>query len=138
MKNQKIKFKAYCNKTNKMITTFDGISDCGENYGNIKSPKLLILMGGYEWCHPTWGTDIELLQYTGLKDKEGKEIYEEDILEDFKGKHFRVFRVAGGFAINTHSEDFNKPNILFYTSIADMQMASYIQDCKIIGNTKIK
>jgi len=75
------------------------------------------------------------MQYTNLKDKNGKEIYASDILLDSNGnKKYRVFNVAGGFAINTHQDDLDR-NTPFYTALADMQTASYVNGCcEVIGN----
>lgn len=77
-----------------------------------------------------------LAQCINLKDMNGDEIYENDILIDRKnGSYFNVFRVSGGFGINVHKSDFNfdkKPSI-FYDSIGDMQTAGYISsNCEIM------
>jgi uncharacterized phage protein (TIGR01671 family) len=78
-----------------------------------------------------------LQQFTGLTDKNGKEIYEGDILE-FKnelGRHqkYTVFRVDGGLAINAHNSDFGKET-QFFSACADMQTSQWLNQCSVIGN----
>jgi uncharacterized phage protein (TIGR01671 family) len=81
--------------------------------------------------------DSPIMQFTGLHDKNGVEIYEGDILQEtaLRGNRYKVFAVDGGFAINTHQDDLGKQRVLFYESLADMQIASYIGGCvEVIGN----
>lgn len=78
-------------------------------------------------------------QYTGLKDKNGKEIWEGDIFkEDDSGIVRSVFRVPGGLAFEDNPVSFgydHRAPVYPYSSIAEMQNTSWLsQCCEIIGN----
>jgi uncharacterized phage protein (TIGR01671 family) len=130
---REIKFRAWNRRTKRMCLTRFYINRDGVVY--LDSDPYGIDMSGKVRIYPT--DTIIISQFTGLHDKNGKEIWEGDIvLEDCpRSNKYQIISVAGGFAVNTHPDDWNKTFIQFYTALADMQTASYLNEsCEVIGN----
>ena len=67
---REIKFRSWCRPTGRYISENDGVDEF-EGYGNPLD-QLMEALGDHEYIWEQW---------TGLKDKNGVEIYENDIIE---------------------------------------------------------
>ena len=111
---REIKFRAWV-ANRKMVTDFHSI----ELFHNGKHHVNTTTISHYD-------EKSILMQYTGLKDKNGVEIYESDILENPQGRKGIVKFEDGGFIIESKRDE-----TTIWTTKIDK---GFLKNKKVIGN----
>lgn len=125
-----IKFRAWDLKRKEMHSVRD-------MYFDTRTPQLdyFITKSSQATYHANCES-FELMQYTGLKDKNGVEIYEGDILNygDYKNLHEVVFRNACFWG---ESIEYGKPTgIGIYNALEDLEVVGNIYENPELLETK--
>lgn len=118
LERREIKFRAWNKTKKKMLNQIETIHFGLKNLVENKET-------GWDW----YKDEYELMQYTELKDKDGKEIYEGDILEKYGCWSIRIEYDKGGFRVRDLDE------IRYINRILDCHIDTFdIQNWKVVGN----
>lgn len=141
---EQLKFKAW-HKAEQKLCNINTLTHKGAFLLGVKKGENTFSSDNrFEVIAPTDGRfckheEIVLLQYVGLKDRHGKEIYNDFILTDGKIM-FRVYQTFGGFVIKSLAwaedmTDLTQADELIFEPLSDSQTANWItENCEIVGN----
>lgn len=106
-------------------------------YGSLVSINdFFVIVKGYDEEYTVDPATVG--QLTGMKDKNGKSVYEGDIFKDSDGVLRSIFRVTGGLAFEDNPVAFgydHRAPVYPYTPLAESQNKAWIsQCCEVIGN----
>lgn len=119
---REIKFRAWDKSIQKIQPVLGIIYDSSDANGNVTTA---VKVPNDRWLH---GVSFELMQYTGLKDRHGKEIYDGDIVSGqiWSWKEPRVFEVKW-------NDNGYQPFLEQYMT-KEGEYHLYPSTCEVIGN----
>jgi len=129
---REIRFRVYCKNRKEFVRIVDlGLFGTGK----VKSVAFTYKDDPYERMDCDLPGDVELVQYTGLKDKNGVEIYEGDIIWDAHAEiHGKVTFDEGAFCVEwgTHIEHLFEVIIDGYAEVVD----NIFENPELLGDSR--
>ena len=130
MENREIKFRAWCSGKHKGLTFVDDVMD----YEVFLSPKGFYLDVESGWDIQGEYPTIPIMQYTGLKDRNGKDIYEGDIVNlGFSLRYKYTIEFEHGSFVLKHTELKNENGLITWGSLNTSVLKDFIS-IEVIGN----
>ncbi|MDK2932375.1 MAG: hypothetical protein PWP27_185 [Clostridiales bacterium] len=129
----KIKFRVWDKKNNRMITpkkftTIKPVIDFNGNLGVMDTYK------NWHWHGIVPEDEYELMLFTGLLDKNDREIYEGDILKDTDNEIYYVDFIRGCFYLKTNYKSFPHLGWTEWLPMCEIDRLVNPTEFEIIGN----